>query len=490
MSLWKVNKNRKVEIASKFMGAGINLSLEESAISENELTYAMNMCSDDYPIVRTRNGRYKLSLPDLTYPTASLGQRNSQYLLAMDGQYLKYATPGSSTWASVTFSSKLSSTKLLGIVEYTRQTDRYTVIASDQDGSTSLELYAWDGNAVVNLTTSAPKNRMVTSHKYRLFGIDSDFRTVKHSALSNIGDWVSSLDAGSFDITGAESPLTAITTFQGHVIVWSASSMHELYGTKPADYELIDVSRSIGCLGSKAFCECNNQLYWADKNGIYMYTGGIPKRISQKIEPLFSEKFSREPGADLSFIAMGAQGAKLYIAYPSGVGANRNTNLLVYDTEKQTWFQEDGEWVCFTNVDGVLYGHRYNNGIWIMNSTAETGYDFATSSNASISWSLISKGFKIDPPNEEGIIKSLYLEHQGTSNATVEVQLSTNAVSPSWSTVLSSYVNQTELTRTKLMLPYTQSKPGSIYKIKILGTGHKKIRGLHAHILRKGNRDG
>ena len=60
---------------------------------------------------------------------------------------------------------------------------------------------------------------MYTAHKYRLYGIESDKRTLTYSTQGDITDWTTSLDAGSIDVTNAQGDITAIRTFQDHVIV-------------------------------------------------------------------------------------------------------------------------------------------------------------------------------------------------------------------------------------------------------------------------------
>jgi hypothetical protein len=59
--------------------------------------------------------------------------------------------------------------------------------------------------------------------------------------------------------------------------------MHELYGTSANDFILVDVSNEIGCIDNKAHVECNGQLYWLDYTGIYLYTGGIPVKVSHNV---------------------------------------------------------------------------------------------------------------------------------------------------------------------------------------------------------------
>jgi hypothetical protein len=484
MAYWKINSNRKITTSVKQFGAGLNLDIDESVLNDYELTDVLNMCSDDTPVIRTRNDRIQLKLPALG-SDASIGQRNDQYIMAIDGVNWKYADPGSTIWTYIS-TSMTPTYQANSFVELTRQTDKHTICA--QSNSSGDQIYSWDGSTYLSLTSNAPRSIMFACNKYRVFGVTSDKRTVKHSALSSVTDWITSLDAGSITITNAKGNIKAITAFQGHILIWTANTFHELYGSSPDDFNLVDISNSIGCIGSRCFCECNNSLYWLHKSGLYQYTGGIPKKISQKVDNLFKTMDFEYSGA---FAVMGAQGTKLYISFPSGAGQNFNNKLVVYDTDKQTWFVENDYWFSFTTIQGKLYGLKNGGTIWEMYSTSKTGYDITSTGNSTvINWNFITKGFKTEDPSKDGVVKSMWLEHLGTTSATIGVNVSTNIVSPTWSTIDSTFLNQTELTKTRLMLPYTQAKGSMINKFKVYGTGHKKIKGLYVKTLKRGDRDG
>ena len=76
-SLWNDISYRKRQILVRF-GMGINQYNDPLDLQNEELTDAWNMCSDDYPIIRTRNDRVLIPLPQST---------NTLYVLNSAGIY-------------------------------------------------------------------------------------------------------------------------------------------------------------------------------------------------------------------------------------------------------------------------------------------------------------------------------------------------------------------------------------------------------------------
>jgi hypothetical protein len=465
--MWNVRYKSK-QVISQF-GQGVNTFLPAFEIGESELADASNVCSDNSPAIETRNDRSVLTL-SLSSNQNALGQRDNSYLHVLDGPEWKCALPTSTAWT--TLSTSITNGKGC-FNEFNTEVARYTILA------TTGQPYAYDGTTtLVSLTSDAPKSNLYTVHSYRMYAIGEDGRTIKHSALGSITDWVTALDAGSIQLTNAKGGASAITTFANHVIVWTDNSMHELYGFEPNDYELIDISNDIGCVNRLSVQEVKGKLYWLDYSGIYQYTGGQPTKISQKAQKWID-------GINWTYknlISMGSHGSKLYIGIPyQSTSINK---IIVFDTEKNTWFADDGSFVNFMNVSDTLYGQNSDGRIWDMESTGVTGSDNSTA----IPWSFETKAFQDGSIQGNKTLHDLWLVYKGSTNATLDIGYTTSLDSITFTDLVSS----TDLTfdgngqKYNKMVPLSALQNVDWYRLKFEGIGHVRVNYLQKNLRIKG----
>lgn len=468
MALWKP-VNYKTKKVYRQYGDGINTYLPAFDIGESELTDSLNMCADDYPAIRTRNDRNVLELPATT-DEYGIGQRQDTYIHVMDGANWMYALPSAAAWEVL--SSTLPKNTGVKFVEYNTENYRYTILAySCKAGEIN---YACDGSTtLVSLTSDAPHSKLYTAYKFRVFGIDANGRTLRFSALGDLTDWITSLDAGSIDLTNIPSNVTAITTFNDHIAIWTERSMHELYGNSPTNYEIIQVSDDVGCATNFAYVECKGVLYFMDRNGIYQYTGGMPTKISDKVD-----KYIKGLN-NYTLISAGVNGDKIYFSVCYG-SATQN-RVLVYDTYKQKWFIEDGNFTHFTNVGGALYALSSTGKIYNCYTTGKTGYDtFTTGGSTEITYSFETKAYNDYRLDNESGVDMMWLNHEGTTVATLNIGYTTDSNSTTFTNFVAStdLTHSTEPVKEQITLPSTVFANVEWYKLQCAGTGHKKLNGL------------
>lgn len=476
--LWR-SINVKAKQMSNNFGEGVNTYLDDLYINSGELVDCLNMSSDNYPAIEVRKDRTKLALPKLTNPKL-MGIRGNSQLHVVDGNTWKYGSPSSSSWTTLaSFFNSYTGT----IATFKTQTKEYSILGNLDNESDIL--YAWDGgNYFTNLTSNAPKSNLYTSHKYRLYGINNDKRTLEYSAQGDITDWTTSLDAGTIDVTNARGDITAIRTYQDHVIVWANNSMHELYGTSPYDFTLVDVSNEIGCINQKSHIECNGQLYWLDYTGIYLYTGGIPVKVSnQVIKYIENINWNYK-----SKICCGALGDKIYFNIPYGFSQTSNNRLLVFDTVKLKWFIEDGNFIQFVSLNEKLYGLDSDGYIWDMVTNNSTGYDSGTI----ITWSFTTKPIK----GSENIgtissIREIWLDHDGSDDSTLYLGYNTNIGGNTFLNIAStsSFTTSQYTKIDRKILPLDLLNNLNYIQFKINGTGYQKINSILLDFVYHGNTD-
>ena len=302
MAYWEGVGSKKKEVQVQF--DGINTGLPAMKIKDSELTYLRNMDSREWPSITVRPPRSTYGLVNSTTVNA-LGQRNNQYLHVVEGNTWKYWNP--STNAYVNLTTTLSSTEA-EIGEFATGTNRYTLLMN------STQKLIWDGTstALVLGTSDTPLTKIFAVHKGRIYAArDND---IKYCALNKTTDWATANDAGSIDVTRAKGPIIAMCEYNDFVIVWTEYSMHELHGTGPYNYDLIDIEGGIGCISNRSVAVCRGRLYWLWYDGVYEYNGASPVKISDPVRHYIENIFSNSK----TKCVVGSSGDYLYLAIPYG----------------------------------------------------------------------------------------------------------------------------------------------------------------------------
>lgn len=490
--IWEALRGRKQMLIQNF-GKGLNTDEDITKIDADELTDCLNVSCDDYPIVRTRNDRVLEDCDAIAVPKG-IGQRGTSQMHVLDDAVWKYRTLASTAWTDITtFASTAGSTQA-SFIEYNIQTASYSVIAR-ANSSLVQNGYWTEGSTFEPFTTSysdggttytnyPPQSNLMVSHKYRLYGMSFDKRTLWYSELGN-PLWYKA--ANYLDVTEVKGGVQAMAVYQDHVIMWGEHSMHELYGVSAFDHELINISKVIGCVGKYAYTECDGRLYWLDYGGVFMYTGGLPRPVGAKAAKYFK-------GINWNFrklITMGNFESKLYISIP--YKSTANNKLIVIDTEdiengyERISIEDNADVQSFVNISDKIYGLHNDGRIWDMHSTQITGKDNSTA----ISWNIESKPLTDSGLNVNSAIREVWTEHQGTTDATMALKYSTNSHSTTYSTFMAStdFVHSATIVRTQKLCRAGQLQGMNYVKWQFSGTGYKKIYGIQSELITYGNLD-
>lgn len=466
LSLWSGIQHKK-QVVSMDFAKGINSDNDPLDLKNDELLDAQNMCSDDFPIIRTRNDRLITALPQSS-GLYGMGQRANTELHILTSNTWAYASPDSTAWTNI--STAIPSPNVPKFVDFNTQTAKYTIMAySTGDVYNSY----WDGSLYSTFSdTNCPRSNLFTAHRYRLYGVDKDGRTLKYSALGDFTDYTTVDDAGYIDITNAKGGIVAITTFADHVILWTENSMHELYGSAVDNYELVDVGHSIGCVNRFAYTQADGKLFWMDYSGIYMYIGGLPRKVADKIDGILD-------GINMSYrhlIRAGSIDNKIYFAVP--YKSTENNLLIVIDIINDskrsvyTIHKEDGNWNSMVINNDRLYGLRSDGYIFDLHSTYKTGLDNSTA----IDWYMETRPIT-DEIDMESAVRDIWLRHSGTTDATMSFGYTTQDNSTTFTEMAASsdFVHTDWLIDKEILPTSTQLQGMKFMKFRISGTGHKKI---------------
>jgi hypothetical protein len=478
MSLWNPIQFKTKPFIINF-GKGLNTYNDPLTLSYDELTDSNNMCADDYPLIRTRNDRVKLGSSQLTGVFYGIGQRSNTNIHMLRGTNWSHFNIATTAWTDIT--TGIVSAAPANFIEFNTQAAKYTIMAYSTGGVYNSY---WDGTTYSTFgDTNCPRSNLFTGHRYRLYAVDSNKRTLRYSAQGLITDWTTADDAGYIDITGIEGGVTCITTFADHVIVWGLNSMHELYGTGPDNFELINISYVIGCVGRNAYTEAQGRLYWLDYSGIRLYSGGLPKQIAYQ-----AKKYIDGINWDYKeLIYAGYVDNKVYFGIPyKSTKVNKFIVIDIIEGSKgntHTVNIEDGEFLGLTNAADKLYGINTDY-IWNMYSTQKTGCDNSTA----FSWNMETRPF-VTSLDREFAVRDVWIEHSGMSSATAEIGYTTQDNSTTYTQIAASsdLTHSTYSSKDRVILGLTHLQQQSYAKFQLKGTGHKKISGLGVNVISYGD---
>ena len=220
--------------------------------------------------------------------------------------------------------------------ESTRYYGSFTVTAGgttwkSMNGSES----ATAGGAAITARRRVPRLEYVTENANRVWGCNSEENVIYSCKLGDPTNWYSyrGIASDSYAVNvGSDGPFTGAATCMGYVLFFKENCLHKLYGSRPADYQLVSVQcRGVAKQASKSMCVLAEVLYYLSPDGVMAWDGSLPVKISG--------------GLDNTWLmnVRGAVGGVLDTRYylHLRVPGRNETRLLVYDTERRLWHEED-----------------------------------------------------------------------------------------------------------------------------------------------------
>lgn len=145
---------------------------------------------------------------------------------------------------------------------------------------------------VLNITVEKgiPNFVDICSSGNRMWGVTAD--SIHASKLGNCSMWqdftadsYGVLPSSSFE-TGVESDgnFTAITSYNGNIIAFKEDCIYKIYGNEPREFTLSRKDFPGVCEGgADTLVNVSGTLYYRGKDGIYAYSGSVPRLISKNI---------------------------------------------------------------------------------------------------------------------------------------------------------------------------------------------------------------
>ena len=240
--------------------------------------------------------------------------------------------------------------------------------------------YDYSANTFSTMAAETPAILYACPHNNRIFGVyDSKIRVC---TMGNEEDWdtftpVAPTNSYALDWDTEGGDFSAIASYQNHVEIFKQDYMYEVFNVNPP-YNVSRVNK-VGCLNNQAWVEVGQILYFAGRQYVYAYSGGVPRPISEILNVAYTDAV--------------VGGDDRYVYCNLSVGGV--WTLYVYDTLTGSWAVEDDiHFLQFTKLAGHCYGLASTGEIVQFNSGTET-----------IAWSFTTKPFTASAFNTKGLNK-------------------------------------------------------------------------------------
>jgi len=455
MAYWNTLGNQSRPIINS-IGNGINTSIPALDIEESQSPDLKNVDSYNFPALSPRPEYDNVGSSFSGFVSLLIQYKNNKILKILGNKI--YSLEGT-TWTERA-TLPVTPTKSLDYVNFMDK----IYIAVDTSGLVELDPSDWS----ITTVTNAPDADGITAHANRLYAIYD--KKLHYSGLRDVDNWNVVDESGSIQVdTSFGEDLVAVTVFNNHVVVLSDNGLYELYGTGPSNYQLMTITREIGCISQKSVIELNNTLFWLGSDGVYAYDGGnLPEKISWGIET-----YIQRLNKDYDYIVQGGRdGRRYYLSLPFD---NETTaiNTLVYDTEIGAWYyQQIGDVKAYIELQNEMY---------ISTPTQLKKLDKDVE-NFTGDWYWVSKQFNDTSTAKRVTWKRVYLIVDLPVGSTLSVHLSVDE--GDWE-LLYTLTGSDSMQRKKILVPISMAYNVDWVAIKLSGSGYCKIHEIQRYMMIK-----
>lgn len=179
----------------------------------------------------------------------------------------------------------------------------------------------------IPLFTLVPRYLDIYKNMLFLSGFSSAPSTVWHS---EVGDTENVQPENFIDIrTDNGDAITCIKSFQNTLVVFKASSIHEINGDSPETISLKDMTLEYGCVNNEAAVVWESSLWFVDRRGICEYQGSNTFIVSDAVNETFKS-------LDVS------KAKAFHVKKRNEVWFSFGSTSLVYDYSAKSWTVYDG----------------------------------------------------------------------------------------------------------------------------------------------------
>ncbi|MBQ1933656.1 MAG: hypothetical protein II370_01515 [Clostridia bacterium] len=201
-----------------------------------------------------------------------------------------------------------------------------------------------------------PDIKYATVHLSRVFGVDGD--RIYASAFNDCGDYEldTASDIGASNAwattsqsdTRASGGFSAVACCDGYAVCFRRDFMQQVYNSKNP-FRIVDIG-TWGCLDNFSHCNWNSTLAFASDSGIWLYSGGYPRLISEKLDI-----------RDYTGTRLAANGDQLYAYVPS------ENRIFTYENTGNSWGEREIGNVAMLRDNGRdVYAIKNDGSVWLV----------------------------------------------------------------------------------------------------------------------------
>ncbi len=270
----------------------------------------------------------------------------------------------------------------------------------------------------VQMERRVPDLDYITECDNRVWGCCSKENVIYACKLGDPTNWFSyrGIAADSYAVTvGSDGAFTGAATCMGYALFFKENTLHKLYGSKPSDFQLTSLRcRGVAKNAARSLCVLNETLYYLSPDGVMAWDGSIPTKVSGALNVSRLSNVQNAVG--------GALDGRYYLHVSRAAEAGNEARLLVYDTERALWSEED---VCsyeMTSTGGQLYLWD-GQALWAADPSREADWQTTDGVEKKLNFELTTGDIGVDGA-EDRYLSRLTLRLDAECSSTVEVAVS------------------------------------------------------------------
>lgn len=252
--------------------------------------------------------------------------------------------------------------------------------------------------AAATIERRIPPLDFVTESENRLWGCSSEKREIYASKLGDPTNFYV-YDGGADDsyavTVGSMGEFTGATTHLGYPMFFKQNEIIKIYGSRPANYQMVTTdARGVDAGSHASVAIANEQLIYKSLEDVCSYGTALPSGISLQ---LGNERYKDAVG--------GAVGRKYYISMADWRGA---WALYSYDIDKGIWHREDETHALYmATYDGELYYiDARDNYMYTVGGTVDRYIaDTVTEAEGAVDWAVETEPIGLDLPDHKYVSK-------------------------------------------------------------------------------------
>lgn len=431
--------------------------MDPYSLADSFASYMENITVGSYPAMSVRQGSTIMGAA-LTGPILGLDNyKDTELHTIANGVWYRWS---GTAWVSIL--TGLNTTKPWYFCNFKGNFATMNLIATNGVDAARR----WDGTSVVLLAGAPAGANFVDQHDNHVYFAIGNKLYV--SATNAAEDYTTPKDSQQFNIHNENGEdINGIRAGAGHVVVFTRSSIHELWGTSYKDYKMQVVAEDIGLINNRCVVNLGGVLYFANTQGIYRYGGGtLPDRNwSQAIDTFWSTVNLDA----LDQCSMGSDGNNLFVSFPSG-GVSFPNTILEYDP------RFGGLWTMWKDYAPKVFARMKDD--FFIGDTYGSVYKMggATDNGQPITWEWISKAFTADSIAQNVNWYRLWVVADIPSGSSMTVSLSKSAAGSDW--VLVKSLTSADAQTGRIMIPMDAIAGAHYMRVRIAGTGPVTIHEL------------